>query len=114
MSPYRPVVLEPGEATTIELRVGQRVRSSKAQGLVPEVTLRLRVKELPDAAELSVKLNEKPLSAGTESETWLQYPVSPALVKKGTNRFDILLAPGSTAKPLLEDLLLWVRYKKSS
>jgi len=114
LSPERPVPLKPGESANVELRVGQHVRRSTAQGLVPEVTLRLRVKQLPDAADLSVKLNDKPLSGGTKSKTWLDYSVSPATVRKGMNRFEMTLNPGSTAKPVLQDLLLWVRYKKGA
>ena len=114
VSPQRPVPLKAGEPAAIELRVGQHVRKSTAQGLVPEVTLRLRVKQLPDAAELSVKLNGKRLSGGEKSGVWIDYPVEPASVKKGSNRFEITLKAGSAAKPVLQDLLLWVRYKKGS
>ncbi len=112
LSACLPLALKSGEAATVELRVGQHVRESKSKGLVPEVTLRLRVKGLPDAADLSVKLNDKPLSGGVKSEWWVEYSVNPGFVRKGVNRFEILLQPGSTAKPVLQDLQLWVRYKK--
>jgi hypothetical protein len=108
LSPERPRSLQPGKATTVELRVGEDVAKGR-----PDVKLRLRVKGLPDAGDLSVKLNGKPLSKGTKSGAWLDYSVSPTLVKKGANRFEIKLKPGSAAKPVLQDLLLWVRYGKN-
>jgi hypothetical protein len=56
-----------------------------------------------------VSLNGEPLSGAVQSGQWLQYPVNPAQVRKGTNRFEITLSPNSTVKPTLTDLLLWVR-----
>ena len=72
------------------------------------------VKGLTDPSELSVKLNDTALAGGTLSGEWLEYTVTPASVKKGTNRFQFTLAPNSQAKPVLQDLLLWVRYAKGS
>ena len=112
VSPERPMALEPGKAATIELRVGQHVRAKEPQGIGPSVQLRLRVKNLADAGDLSVKLNDELLSGGTKSGDWLEYSVSPPLVAKGMNRFELTLKPDTAAKPTVEDLLLWVRYKK--
>jgi len=109
--PERPLRLVPGRAATVELRVGQHVGKDEARGLVPEVRLRLRAKDLANTDELAVKLNGRSLGGCTRSDAWLEYPVSPALVKKGMNRFEILLAPESAAKPVLQDLLLRVAYK---
>jgi len=114
LSPKRPMLLAAGKPATVDLRVGQLVRENKAAGLVPKVTLRLRIAQLPDPAELSVTLNGTPLSGGAKSDIWHGYPVAPALVKKGANRFEILLRQGSAAKPILQDLLLVVQYTKGS
>ena len=114
VSPQRPVALGAGKTATIELRVGEEVPKSESRGFTADVQLRLRLKDLPRADELSVKLNDKPLAGGTNSGEWLEYPVSPPLVAKGVNRFEITLEAQSKAKPVLQDLLLWVRHKKSS
>jgi len=110
LSPERPIALKPGEPAGVELRVGEEVR--KKGDLSPSVTLRLRVKDVPNAASLSVKLNDKPLILAAKSPQWLEAAVAPALVAKGANRFEFTLAPGSGGKPAIEDLQLWVRYKK--
>ena len=111
--PGRPVPLKPGEPVAIDLPVGQPLQESEAQDIRPRVTLRLRVKELADASDLSVRLQNELLGGGTKSGEWLDYSVPPALVSGGTNRFEITLKPESAAKPVVEDLLLWVRYKKT-
>ena len=110
LSPERPLALKPGEPAGVELRVGEEVR--KKAGLSPNVTLRLRVRDLPDASALSVKLNDKPLTLAAKAPQWLESEVDPALVAKDANRFEFTLVPGGTGKPAVEDLQLWVRYKK--
>jgi len=110
--PERPLKLVPGRAATVDLRVGQQIVGAESRGHAPKVTLRLRVKDLPDADELAVKLNGQALTGPKRQDAWLDYPVQPTLVVKGTNRFEIALALKSAAKPTLEDLLLWVRYGK--
>ena len=114
VSPERPRKLEAGKPTGVDLRVGQDLAPSGAGEKAPEVQLRLQVTGLADAAQLSVKLNDTALTGGTLSGEWLQYPVPPASVQQGTNRFQITLAAESQAKPVLQDLLLSVRYPKGS
>ena len=113
VSPERPMPLTPGKPATVELRVGQHVGKKDAQGIVPDVKLRLRIRELANPGDLSVKLNDEALTGATKSDDWLEYPVSPTLVAKGANRFEIVLKAGSVTKPTVEDLLLWVRRNKS-
>ncbi|MBM4089688.1 MAG: hypothetical protein FJ276_09710 [Planctomycetes bacterium] len=111
--PERPLKLMPGRPASVDLRVGQHVGGEGTRGLAPEVTLQLRVKDLASTDELAVKLSGQSLVSSTRQAAWLEYPVKPALVVKGTNRFEITLKAGSTAKPVVEDLLLWVRYGKT-
>jgi len=107
LSPERPRSLEPGKAQTVGLNVGEDLGKSNA-----DVTLHLRVKGLPEPTDLAVTLNGTPLGTGAKSKTFVEFAVKPALVTKGINRCAITLKPGSTAKPVLQDLLLWVRPKK--
>ena len=112
VSPRHPVKLTAGKTSTIELRVGQDLQAGQTEKKTPDVQLHLRVKNLASADDLSVKLNGKPLSGGTKSGKWLEYPVDPSLVQKGLNRFTITPKPNTKAKLTVEDLLLWVRYKE--
>jgi hypothetical protein len=113
LSPDRPVSLRLGKIATIELRMAEQIWKTTARELLPDVQLRLRGKELPGPADLSVRLNGKQLNGGIKSGVWLDYSVEPVFVKKGANHFEIMLKPDIAAKPTLQDLLLWVRYKKS-
>ena len=108
------MTLTPGQPATVDLRVGQPVRKDESKDLEPAVQLRLLVPEIENAGDLSVRLNGRPLTAGAESGGWLEFSVNPALLTKGTNRFEFLLKPESAAKPKVEDLLLWVRYRTST
>jgi len=109
--PERPLQLEPGRSVEVVLRAGQHVREDKARRLLPEVKLRLRVSGLAEADDLAVKINGNSLADRTKTGAWLEYPVRAGLVTKGTNRFDIAIKATSARKPVLDDLLLWVRYK---
>jgi len=111
--PERPLKLIPGRPASVDLSVGERVGNERTHGPVPDVTLRLRVRSLANADELVVKLNGKSLAVSTRQDAWWEYPVRPALVVKGANRFEITLKAESAAKPVVEDLLFWVRYGKS-
>jgi hypothetical protein len=107
LSPERPRTLEPGKAMGVDLRVGQTLAPADAEA--PQVQLRLQVKGLAEPDDLSVTLNDAPLTGGTRSGEWLEYPVAPKAVSKGMNRFQFTLDSNSQAKPVLQDLLLWVR-----
>ena len=108
------MALRPGKPESVELRVGEQIGKESAQELRPEVQLRLRLEDLPDPADFSLKLNGKQLNGGTKSGVWIDYLVDPVLIIRGTNRFEIALKPESPAKPTLQDLVLWVRHKRSS
>ena len=113
VSPKRPIPLTIGRPATIELPVGEQLLQPKdSKQAVPDVKLRLRIKKLANPGDLCVKLNNKPLAGGTKSGDWLEFSVTPGVLMKGMNNFQITLNKDSTAKPIIEDLLLWVRYKK--
>lgn len=111
LSPERPMALKPGRAVAVELRVGGAVGERKAGGPTPHVALHLRFSKLADAAELSVKLNGSVLAKGRRNGAWVEYSVQPTLVKKGANRIEVALDAQSAAGPVLQDILLWVRYR---
>lgn len=108
LSPSRPRKLEPAQPEAVEIIVGDDV----AAGGTPTVTARVQVEALTKPEDLAVTINGTPLEQPVAADTWLEYAVEPALVKKGTNRFEFALAEGVPAGPVLQDLLLWVRYNK--
>ena len=110
VSPRQPVKLKPGRTSTIDLNVGQEARPDPSLDKKPQVQLRLRVKNLKRADDLTVKLNGQSLHNGVLSGKWLEYTVDPALIQKGTNRFELTLKPNAGKKIAVEDLLLWLRY----
>ena len=123
VSPERPRKLTPGVPVSIDLRVGQidlrvgqEVRNREDLSLVPVVELQLLVSEAVKPADLSIKLNGElpPGGVAAKSGGWMEWAIDPQLVKKGRNQFEVTLAPHCNAKsPQIEDLLLWVRYKKN-
>ncbi len=80
--------------------------------VVPEVKLHLRVRGLPHADCLVVKLNGHSLVDVSKTGMRLEYPVRAELVTKGRNDFEITLKPTRAGKPVLDDLLLRVRYNE--
>jgi hypothetical protein len=113
LSPERPRTLKPNEPVTVELHVGQDLLGKQPKGIIPEVKLRLQVENLDNVDDIYVKINDEQLTDGKKSGTWLEYPVDPALVKKGLNQFEFMLTADCKAEVLIEDLLLYVRYNKS-
>ncbi len=110
-SPQRPLTLKIGDSQLITLPVGDDALWGKAQGILPELKLRLQVKNLTNAGDLRVALNDEALAGGVLSGEWLDYTLKPELVKKGVNRFEIGVKAGSEAAPVVYDLQFWIRYK---
>jgi len=104
LSPAHPRNLEPGKTESAELIVGENL--SEREGAV--VTLRLRISDLVDATEVGVTLNGAALEPVEQEELLVDYPVDPALVEQGANQFEFLLKAESQAKPVIQDLHLWV------
>jgi len=125
-SSRQPLVLAPNKSKTIKLQIGQEVEKDEAKGLVPNVTLRLKIKDLDKAEDVQVKLNGAQLTGGKKVEgpqniketakyysyDWLEFTVDPSILKKGNNRFRLTLKPRSATQPVITDLRLWVRYRK--
>ena len=114
LSAERPIQLKPGEKRIVTLTVGEDVSSGSVEGLVPELTLRLEVTGLADAQDVALKCNGTLLENGELADGWLQFALSPEQIIKGVNRFDIGVRADNEATVVLNDLLLWVRYKKQA
>jgi hypothetical protein len=109
VSPERPRKLQPGKSVMVELNVGEKLTDSAPA----DVTLHLRIADLAAANDVSVSLNGKPLTGGSKTDNCLVFLLAPTFVTQGVNRIELALKPDTEAKEVLQDLLLWVRPKKS-
>lgn len=110
LCPYAPVSLKPGQALTTTVNIGEDVNSDNGKGLVPRVTLRLQVSGLAKAGDVTVALNNKPLDGGTRKDDWLEFSVTPMLLKQHENRVEMKLAEQVHTTPTVRDLMVIVEY----
>jgi hypothetical protein len=99
---------------TIELLVGDDLRSAKAQGLKPAVELKVYISGLTDARDLELKLNGRRLAVSSQDagSNLVQFDPVPEQIKKGFNKIEVKLAARQKVKQtILEDLQLWVNYE---
>jgi len=113
LSPEDPLTLRPGEKQIVTLPVGDDVRWGESEGIVPDLKLRLQFDKLAKAEDVSITLNGQPLRNGGLSGEWMEYALRLEQIVKGGNRFEIVAGPQCKAAPVLKDLLLTVRYRRS-
>lgn len=113
LSPESPRKLEPGKAVTVDLRIGEDLSKTTKQIKPAKLTLQLRFKDLAAIEEIAVKLNGKSLSGRAKSKAGIDYALEPTMTKRGTNKIEVTLAPGSKSKAVLTDLMLWVKHAKA-
>jgi len=112
LSPVHPLTLKPGQKHTMPLTIADSVHWGRAEGVTPDLKLRLLVQKLAKAEDLSVALNGKPLVNGALAGDWLEFPLPPDLVVKGQNRFELALSQEAKEPVVMQDLLVSVRYRK--
>jgi hypothetical protein len=122
-SPFNPLPLREGQVETFYLDVGEDIGKNMTAGLVPDIKLRLNVKNIPGAEKLTVVFNDQELvnnpsltkaitlSGDINADEWFEYNVEPAVVVKGANRIKLTLWECGAKNPTLADVLLWVRYR---
>jgi hypothetical protein len=106
VNPQYPRTLSADEEAKVVMPVGEVVGAHPPV----EVTLRLRFKEAPAPEALTVAVNGTQLVASAQDGQWIDYPVAPEVVEKGDNAFTFGVTKGNAAKPVLIDMLLWVRH----
>lgn len=112
LSPETPVSLKPGKDVTIELLVGDDVYDVQAKEFEPELLLRVYFQKPVNAEHISAKLNGKQLFGAMSNSIRLDYRINPGLVKKGINSVNIMSVVTNTDKPILQDIFLWIQYRK--
>jgi hypothetical protein len=114
LNPKNPELLQPGQVYLVaHFPVGDDLLGSQGEGLVPEVRVRVQVKDLASASQLHVLMNDQWLSGASLSGEWLEFQPMPKLVRRGNNRFELELAKEHTGPVVLRDLQLHIRYKKT-
>lgn len=108
-----PHDLADGQATVIDLLIGDDLAAAAAQGLTPTVKLRLYVSGMTGKDVLVVKLNDRDIGRGglDPERNLVRFQLKPEQVIMGFNRFELQLAASKTTRTALEDLQLWVSYK---
>ncbi len=79
-----PVAVQEGQATEIELVVGEDLSQLQREGKPPKVTCHLQAL---GGGQIEVALNGQALGEPTGVDDWLDYSLPPELVKRGVNRF---------------------------
>lgn len=110
LNPAHPRALKPGEMTSVELHVGERLEPANDT----KITLQLRIKEVASPAAVKVVLNGTALTPSGQSAPWLHYTVDAALVKHGRNTIAVTLSKEAGEPAVWDDLLLWVRHGKAN
>ncbi len=109
LNPGAPLPFAPDKPATVTFPVGDNVRWGEAQGVRADLTLRLQFKALKQAADVTVTLNDNPLTGGAMTKDWLEFSLDPQQVKQGANT--VTVTPASQNRGSLTDLHLTVRYK---
>lgn len=104
--PERPRTLQPGKPVEIELDVFDRL-----QGTGANCAVRLSVANIDDVDELCVAINGMVLGAGTKDGRWVEYPIDVDAIRHGANRVTVALSTNQKGKAVIDDLLLWIRYR---
>jgi len=110
LCPYALVDLKPGQSHVTTVNIGEDVGSGDGEDPVPRITLRLQVSEPVEPAQMTLRINDKPLGRGTLKDDWLEYPVAAELLVRHDNRVEIQF--GETAKENLtvRDIAVVVEY----
>jgi len=112
LCPEKPVTLQAGQPHVVTFPVGDDFAAANAAGATVSVKLRLRVADLAKAEDIAVRLNGPALTGGALADGWVEFPVPPERVEKGTNRCEVALMPGAKGEPVWQDLQLSVAYAK--
>jgi len=109
LNPANPKSVVPGRSVTARLNVGEDLSQAGPVNL----KLRLQFTTAVKPQLIEVACNDHPLTLLSTNQTWLEYSVSPQVVRQLTNRIKVTLATAAT-KAAWTDLLLEVRHPSKS
>jgi len=91
LSPSHPMTIGVDRPMSIELPVGEDFDAARAAGGEPTVTLHLEMPGLVRSEQVQVSLNGSALEGGAVSDSWLDVPVDPEQLVRGSNTVEIAL-----------------------
>ena len=115
LCPERPLILTAGKPAATEIRLAETlVSSAGSPSPMPDVQMQVRTDGLSSPAGLKVTFNGQPLSEGRISDKSIFFRVDPKTLRAGANQVEFELKPGTSGKPKIQDLLVWVRPSSES
>lgn len=96
LNPAQPTALSSGVAATASFFVGDDFRA-RPTGSPVTLTLRVQFNRAVADREIAVKLNGLSFERGVVNGNWLEFSVSPEVVRAGANEASVSLAAGSAA-----------------
>ena len=111
-----------GDSTRVSVDVADDLDTAPEEGSLKEASLRLLVDHLTPLDQLEIRLNEELLKTARPNriffnETWLEFDVTPPLLKQGWNQVDVVVRDRNqqVTSPLsLKSVEVVVRYKGST
>ena len=110
LSPGHPRELLPGRTVRIDLDVSEDLGAGTTHGRRLDVVLELRLGKRAETEPLSVRINGHRLRARQMRGLKFRYAVRPAWLCRGENLLEITAKGPADVSPMLQDLLLFVRY----
>ncbi|NUQ65564.1 MAG: hypothetical protein HUU20_24105 [Pirellulales bacterium] len=119
LNPDAPLPLRAGRKTTVSFYVGDDFTQAP---IIPKTVLRLQFKNLPDESTsrfVGIELNgtllpegqlDQKLTSWLDLDKWIEFEVSPTLLKQGENIVSVILNPTGPTTAQWIDLLLTVRF----
>ena len=103
LNPANPVAISPRSDQAIEFWTGEDLRQTSEK---PQTTLHLQFKD--SIPQLRASLNGTKLTNGAARGPWLEFPLEGGLLRSGSNKLLIELAPSEKQKISLLDLYVSV------
>ena len=111
LEPGSPQEMPPGGNLLIPyFPVGDDVLWGSAQGITPDIRVRIGVADLACVEDLTVRMNNHVLRDGALADQWLTFRPAAEWVRAGNNRIEMELSAQSTRPVAISDLQLRVRY----
>ncbi|WP_135556661.1 glycoside hydrolase family 10 protein [Paenibacillus cymbidii] len=113
LNPGAPAYLEVGGTYAIDMPIGDDVHWGRGQGVVPAVTLGIRIEGLASPDEARVEFGGRVLTGGVRQGIWTAYALDPDTVAAGNNRFAVTLEQDTGRAVKLLDVKVDIDYRRA-
>lgn len=112
LTPDRPRELVAGRTEAVQIYFGEEIAWLESCRPAPVLAAQLTVSGIKDAEDLSVMLNGAALGKGSLEDGGIRYPLQPAMLRNGLNRFQISRVHAD-GKIVLSDLFISLHHPGS-